>query len=105
MTPIHPGEILKEDILAPRKISQTKLADDIGVSLSTIRGICQAKKSIDADIALRLGIYFGTSFEFWLNLQQGYDLRMCKRQEAKVKKQISPLLKPTQTNRLRKHFH
>lgn len=64
MIAIHPGEILKEEILTPRKISQTKLAEDINVPLSVIRGICQNKKDIDADIALRLGIYFGTSFEF-----------------------------------------
>ena len=104
MIPIHPGEILKEEILASRKISQTKLAEDINVSLSVIRGICQAKRDIDADIALRLGIYFGTSFEFWLNLQQNYDLRICKRQEAKIKKQISPLIKFKANARLKKQF-
>src|SRR5436305_2367905 len=92
MIPIHPGEILKEEIMIPRKISQTKLAKDTDIPLLVIREICQTKRDIDADIALRLGIYFGTSFEFWLNLQQNYDLRICKRQEAKVKKQISPLL-------------
>lgn len=64
MMPIHPGEILKEEIMASRKISQVKLAQDTDISLSIIRGICQGKRDIDADIALRLGIYFGTSFEF-----------------------------------------
>src|SRR5436305_1470097 len=104
MIPIHPGEILKEEILASRKISQTKLAEDINVSLSVIRGICQAKRDIDADIALRLGIYFGTSFEFWLNLQQNYDLRVCKREEVRIKKQIHPLSQPKANGRPRKHL-
>ena len=91
MIAIHPGEFLKEEILAPRKITQTKLAENINVPLSVVREICQTKRDIDADIALRLGTYFGTSFEFWLNLQQNYDLRICKQQEAKIKKQIHPL--------------
>jgi antitoxin HigA-1 len=96
MIPIHPGEILKEEILPSRKISQSKLAEGINVSLSVVKEICQTKRDIDADIALRLGIYFGTSFEFWLNLQQNYDLRICKKQEAKFKKQIHPLPKTTE---------
>ena len=104
MIAIHPGEILKEDILAFRKISQTKLAEDINVPLSIVRGICQAKRDIDADIALRLGTYFGTSFDFWLNLQQNYDLRVCKSQEKKIKKEITPLIHPKTSNgSLRKH--
>ncbi|CAI2187376.1 20129_t:CDS:2 [Funneliformis geosporum] len=82
MIPIHPGEILKEEILVSRKISQTKLAEDINVPVAKIRGICQAKRDIDADIALRLGVYFGTSFEFWLNLQQNYDLRILESDEC-----------------------
>ena len=64
MMPIHPGEILKEEIMIPRKISQVKLAQDTDIPLSIIRAICQTKRDIDADVALRLGIYFGTSFEF-----------------------------------------
>jgi antitoxin HigA-1 len=105
MIPIHPGEILKEDILISRKISQVKLAEDINVPLSVVRGICQTKRDIDADIALRLGVYFGTSFEFWLNLQQNYDLRVCKSQEPQIKKQIHPLpISQFKTNgRTRKH--
>src|SRR4051794_30194557 len=93
MIPIYPGEILKEEILASHKISQTKLAEDIGVPLSVVRDICQTKRDINADIALRLGIYFGTSFKFWLNLQQNYDLRVCQSQETKIKRQIQPLPK------------
>src|SRR5690349_21166320 len=103
MIPIHPGEILKEEILMPRKISQTKLAECVNVPLSVIREICQTRRDIDADLALRLGIYFGTSFKFWLNLQQNYDLRICKIQEAKIKKQINPLPRIKETAKLRRH--
>jgi antitoxin HigA-1 len=105
MIAIHPGEILKEEILISRKITQTKLAEDINVPLSVVRGICQTKRDIDADIALRLGTYFGTSFEFWLNLQQNYDLRICKSQEKRIKKEITPLLIHKNSNgRARKHL-
>jgi len=105
MIPIHPGEILKEEILASRKISQTKLAQEINVPLSVVREICQTKRDIDANIACRLGVYFGTSFEFWLNLQQNYDLRVCKQQETNIKKQIHPLVISKQhTTRLKKHL-
>ncbi len=62
--PIHPGEILKEEILAPRKISQTQLAQGINVPLLVIREICQKKRNIDAEVALRLGTYFGISAQF-----------------------------------------
>ena len=61
---IHPGEILKEEILAPRKISQVKLAQEINVSPKLISEICQKKRNIDAEIALRLGTYFGISAQF-----------------------------------------
>lgn len=104
MIPIHPGEILKEEILVSRKISQSKLAQGINVPLLVVREICQTKRDVDADIALRLGIYFGTSFEFWLNLQQNYDLRICKSQEREIKKEIKPLPKLAETARLRKHL-
>src|SRR4051812_44746442 len=105
MIPIHPGEILKEEILASRKISQTKLAQGINVPLSVVREICQTKRDIDADIALRLGVYFGTSFEFWLNLQQNYDVRICKSQEKQIKKEIHPLsTSQLKINGRRKHL-
>ena len=104
MIPIHPGEILKEEILASRKISQTKLAQEINVPLSVVREICQTKRDIDASIACRLGVYFGTSFEFWLNLQQNYDLRVCQVQEKQIKKEVHPLVQPKTSHRLRKHL-
>ena len=72
--PIHPGEILMEEFLAPFKISQYRLAKDIGVAPRRINEIVHGTRAISADTALRLGKYFCTSPQFWLNLQSRYDL-------------------------------
>ena len=71
---IPPGEILLEDFLKPMKISQNKLARDIRVPTPRINSIVKGTWSITADTALRLGKYFGTGPEFWINLQANYDL-------------------------------
>ena len=92
MSPIHPGEILKEEILAPRKVSQSQLAHGINVAPKIISEICQRKRNIDAEMALRLGTYFGISAQFWMNLQQHYDLETSKDLfEKQIKKEIQPL--------------
>jgi len=74
--PIHPGEILNEEFLAPFKISQYRLAKDIGVAPRRINEIVHGLRSISADTALRLGKYFNTSPQFWLNLQSHFDLEI-----------------------------
>lgn len=74
--PIHPGEILNEEFLAPLKISQYKLANAIKVPPRRINEIVHGTRSITADTALRLARYFGTSERFWLNLQARYDLEI-----------------------------
>lgn len=74
MAPIHPGEILQLEFLQPMKITQYRLATDVGVPPRRINEIVHAKRSISADTALRLSKYFGTSERFWLNLQARYDL-------------------------------
>jgi len=63
LAPIHPGEILKEELLTPRNISQSQLAKDLQISFRRINEICQGKRPITIDTALRLSIYFGTSVE------------------------------------------
>ncbi|MFA5216637.1 HigA family addiction module antitoxin [Sulfuricurvum sp.] len=78
ITPIHPGEILQEEFLEPYSLSQNALANAIGVSPRRINEIVNKKRSITADTALRLSIYFGTSPDFWLHLQSKYDLEMAK---------------------------
>lgn len=73
---IHPGEILLEEFLEPLEISQYRLAKDVHVPARRINEIVLGKRSITADTALRLGLYFKTSPEFWMNLQTYYDLEV-----------------------------
>lgn len=72
--PVHPGEILLEEFLKPKKLSQHRLALNIGVPARRINEIVLGKRRITADTALRLAKFFGTSAEFWLGLQSQYDL-------------------------------
>ena len=74
LVPIHPGEILLEEFLKPMGISQYRIAKDISVPPRRINEIVHGKRSITADTALRFGRFFGMSPQFWLNLQNRYDL-------------------------------
>jgi antitoxin HigA-1 len=76
LPPIHPGEILMGEFLAPMEISQYRLAKDISVPPRRINEIVHGKRAITADTALRLGRFFDMSPQFWLNLQSRYDLEM-----------------------------
>jgi len=78
LPPIHPGEILAEDFLAGLGITQYRLAKGIGVPPRRINEIVHGKRGITADTALRLARFFGTSAEFWLNLQSHYDLEVSR---------------------------
>ena len=75
LKPIHPGEILMEEFLKPFNMSQYRLAVDIGVPPRRINEIALGKRGITAGTALRLAHYFGTSPQFWMNLQTRYDLQ------------------------------
>jgi addiction module HigA family antidote len=77
--PITPGEMLKEEFLAAYGLSQNRLAKDIGISPNRIAEIVNNRRRITADTALRLGLYFGNSPEFWMNLQTHFDLKMARR--------------------------
>lgn len=72
--PIHPGEILLEEFLDPLGVTQNRLAVSIGVPPRRINEIVHGKRRITADTALRLGRFFATSAQFWINLQTHYDL-------------------------------
>ena len=82
---IHPGEILLEEFLKPMNITQNKLAMDLHVPAPRIYAIVKGTRAITADTALRLGRYFGTGPEFWINLQSNYDLCVAA---AEFKKEI-----------------
>jgi addiction module HigA family antidote len=71
---IHPGEILLAEFLKEHGISQNRLGREIGMSPRAINEIVHSKRSITANSALRLAKFFGTSAQFWLNLQTSYDL-------------------------------
>jgi addiction module HigA family antidote len=76
MKPIHPGEVLLEEFLNPMGISQYRLAKDISVPARRINEIVHGKRSITADTALRLSRYFGTTAQFWMNLQDHFALEV-----------------------------
>ena len=75
MRPVHPGEILQEDLDA-LGMSAAELARRIEVPANRIAGILKGRRSVTGDTALRLGRFFGTSRQFWLNLQKLYELRL-----------------------------
>jgi len=87
LEPIPPGEILKEEFMSPLGITVSALARDLGVPANRISQLVNGKRAFSADTALRLGKYFGTSPEIWLDLQSDYDLRLARRTTWK---QIEP---------------
>ena len=80
--PIHPGEILMEEFMKPLGLSQNQLARDLKIPPRRINQIVNGKRAITADTALRLARYFGTTAEFWMNLQKNYELDLARRQRA-----------------------
>jgi addiction module HigA family antidote len=91
LAPIHPGEVLMEDFIEAFGITQNKLAVSISVPPRRINEIVHGKRSITADTALRLGRFFGTSAQFWLNLQDHYDLEVHRDRIESELDEISPL--------------
>ena len=77
-TTTHPGEVLEEEFLKPMGISRHKLALDTHMPATRVGEIARGRRSVSPDTALRLARYFGTSPEFWLNLQQQHDLSLVK---------------------------
>lgn len=91
MRPIHPGEILKDE-LDELDLSANAFAKELAVPVNRITSILNGKRAITADTALRLSLFFGTSPEFWLNLQTAYDLKLLINQNGKkIQKQVHPL--------------
>jgi addiction module HigA family antidote len=84
LPPIHPGEVLREEFLAPLGMSAHKLALALRVPATRINDIVNEKRGITADTALRLSRYFGTTARFWLNLQASYELEVAEDQLGKA---------------------
>src|SRR4029077_13064705 len=88
---VHPGEILRDDFLLPMKISVYTLAQAIKVPRSRVNDIVLGRRGITADTAFRLARYFGTSPEFWVNLQTHFDLEIAGRSlRRQIEREISP---------------
>jgi addiction module HigA family antidote len=84
MAPVHPGEVLREDFMKPLGLSINKLGLELHVPATRIHEIVRERRRISADSALRLARYFNTNPEFWLNLQNFYDLEVERRSGAEV---------------------
>jgi addiction module HigA family antidote len=89
--PMHPGRVLELEFLEPLEITPYRLAKDIGVDPPRVYDIVHGERAITADTALRLGRYFGTSAEFWLNLQSHYDLEVEEDRSGENIAKIRPL--------------
>ncbi|MDZ8027743.1 MAG: HigA family addiction module antitoxin [Nostoc sp. DedQUE01] len=87
--PSHPGEILLKDFLEPMGISQRELADAIHVPYQRINEVVNQKRGITPSTALRLAKFFGNSSEFWLNLQQNWELYYVLKEEEEELKTIT----------------
>jgi antitoxin HigA-1 len=91
LDPIHPGEILREEFMAPLELSTNALALALRVPATRIGEIVRGRRSISADTALRLGRYFGTSPDLWLGLQAEYDLRTAARElGGRLEQEVHP---------------
>jgi addiction module HigA family antidote len=92
LPPIHPGELLREEFMKPRRLSQNALARALSVPRRRINEIVLEKRGITADTALRLARYFSTSAEMWTGLQADYDLRLVRYKKARtIEPEVEPL--------------
>ncbi len=89
---IHPGEILREEYLAPLGMSAGALARKLGEPRTRIERIVTEKTAITSDTALRLAKFFGSTPEFWMNLQLAYDLHRAEREILDEVEMIEPLM-------------
>ena len=92
MPPVHPGEVLREDFMKPLGLPANKLALELHVAATRIGEIVHERRRITAETALRLARYFHTNAEFWLNLQNFYDLEVSRRsgKVAEIEDQVHP---------------
>lgn len=87
---IHPGEILRDEFLRPVKVSVHVLARAIKVPRSRVNDIVLGRRGISADTAFRLAWYFGTTADFWINLQARYDLEAGRKLRRRIEREVTP---------------
>jgi antitoxin HigA-1 len=91
LSPIHPGEILLEEFMKPLDLNAHRLALALRVPANRIQQIVAGERALSGDTVLRLARYFGTTPEFWMNLQAGYDVRVAKQQRQKlIEREVQP---------------
>jgi len=88
--PVHPGEVLREEILAPIGLSASALARELGVPRTRMCRLVSEEVAMTADTALRLARYFGMSASFWMNIQARYDLESAETKLAPALRKITP---------------
>ena len=96
--PVHPGEILREDFMKPLGLTINRLALDLHVPATRIGEIVHERRRITADTALRLAHFFGTTAEFWLNLQSLYEVRLAEQANGKSIKSLPTLKRAEQAH-------
>ena len=89
--PVHPGEILRDQFMADFEVSIDRVARDLPVPPTRIMDIVRERRAVTPDTALRLGRYFGTTPEFWLNLQMAYDLDLARPKLAQIEADVRPI--------------
>ena len=90
-TPLHPGEILREQFMADFSVTINRLARDLRVPPTRVSEIVNERRSITPDTALRLARYFGTTAEFWMNLQTAYDLDVARDSLREIEGDVQPI--------------
>ncbi len=89
--PVHPGKVLKLDLLVPIGMSINRLANELHVPANRLSQIIRGKRGITADTSLRLARYFGFAPEYWLNMRAHYDLEITRRRSTrKIEREIKP---------------
>ncbi len=92
LAPVHPGEVLREDFMAPLGLTMNRLALDLRVPVTRIAEIVHERRAITPDTALRLGRYFNTSARFWMNLQAAHDLdAVGDKLQGTIERDVHPL--------------
>lgn len=89
--PMHPGEILREQFMTEFGLSTNRVARDVRVPVTRIGEIVHERRAITPDTALRLARYFGTTPEFWMNLQTSYDLDSARLGSTEIERDVHPL--------------
>lgn len=91
LRPVHPGEILKEEFMAPLHLTMNRLALDLRVPVTRVAEILHERRGITPGTALRLARYFNTTAQFWMNLQTRYDLAIVREKEAAgIEREVQP---------------